>query len=342
MPARIEDVWWDGDVLRLKGYAYIAFQELADREVRPDPADPRGVRPPGQRHPAGGAPRPPTRRHRGGAGRRDQLRRVRLGGRGPGERAAAPREVPDRQLAAAARGPGEGRHPPPVALRHRPGPGQAAGLADRRRRADRAHHAGRQLRRRDLDHPRRGRGHPGRRHRARAHRHPARPPVRPGRRASLRARRDDGTSSLELPVATGGSPSGGGTPFVARRRPAAPSAATRTSTRPSRTAATWRDGDVWSLSLLPEADRRPDLALGRRRDAAAATDPRATPRSLVAHHPDGAPAGHRPAPAPGGRGRVRGRTTARSSSPAGTPSQLAPRPSWCSAPPNGRSRSPYR
>ena len=28
MPARIEDVWWDDDVLRLKGYAYIAFQEL--------------------------------------------------------------------------------------------------------------------------------------------------------------------------------------------------------------------------------------------------------------------------------------------------------------------------
>ena len=31
MPARVEDVWWDGDELHLTGYAYIANVPLATR-----------------------------------------------------------------------------------------------------------------------------------------------------------------------------------------------------------------------------------------------------------------------------------------------------------------------
>ena len=234
--ARIEDVWWDGDVLRLKGYAYIAFQELPteksgrirltlEESGHPDSVIPLEVR--RVRRPDVTEAAPDGVTNYDGSGWEAAV---------PVSAAAPPREVPDRQLAAAARGPGQGRHPAPVALRHRPGPGQAAGLADRRRRADRPHHAGRQLRRRDLDHTCRGRGHPGRRHGARAHRHPARPPLRPGHGvAACCARRRHLL----------GGPAGRHRRVAVRRQHPVRRAGrhqhprqTRTSTRPSRTAAT--------------------------------------------------------------------------------------------------------
>ena len=253
MPARIEDVWWDDDVLRLKGYAYIAFQELpTERSGRirltleesghPDSVIPLEVR---------RVRRPDVTE--AGAGRCDQLRRVRLGGRGPGERAAAPREVPDRQLAAAARGPGEGRHPAPVALRHRPGPGEAAGLADRRRRADRPHH------RRPATSASRSRPPPPRSRTSASTAPCSSSPApctvagstRPPRRCALRATTAPPRWSCRSPPA-GRRPAAA--PRSSRGSTSAPSAPTRTSTRPSRTVATSADGDVWSLSLLPEAD----------------------------------------------------------------------------------------
>ena len=338
MPARIEDVWWDGDVLRLKGYAYIAFQELPTeksgriRLTLEESGHPDSVIP-------------------------LELHRVRR----PDVTEVAPDGVTNYD------GSGWEAALPVSALRHR---GKFRTGNWRLRLEVRAKGV---TRRRWLSGTNPGRAkRPGWRIVDGARIVPttqagnfgveiSTTPAEVedirvdgtvleltgtlhGRRfdpatASLRAARDDGTSSLELPVATGGSSSGGSTPFVAR----VDISSLGNDEDVDETLAHGRDlgdGDVWSLSLLPEADgARISLSAGSGMPQPRLT--RATPRCWCT-----SPAGGAHRSSAGTRARrwraSPGRTTARSRSPAGTPRPVAPRPSCCSAPRTGPSRSPFR
>ena len=301
MPARIEDVWWDDDVLRLKGYAYIAFQELPTeksgriRLTLEESGHPDSVIP-------------------------LELHRVRR----PDVTEVAPDGVTNYD------GSGWEAALPVSALRHR---GKFRTGNWRLRLEVRAKGV---TRRRWLSGTNPGRAkRPGWRIVDGARIVPttqagnfgveiSTTPAEVedirvdgtvleltgtlhGRRfdpatASLRAARDDGTSSLELPVATGGSSSGGSTPFVAR----VDISTLGNDEDVDETLAHGRDladGDVWSLSLLPEADgARISLSAGSEMP-----QPRSDPgrhRGAGAHHPEGAPTGHRTAPTPGGGGRL--------------------------------------
>ena len=299
MPARIEDVWWDGDVLRLSGHAYIAFQELpTERSGRirltleesghPDSVIPlkvRRVRRPDVTETArdgvtnydgsGWEAEIPVSalRHRGRF--RTGNWRLRLEVRAKGV---------TRRRWLSGTDPGRGKRP---GWRTVDGarivPTTQAGnfgveISTTPAEVEDIRVDGMVLELTGTLHGRRF--------------DPA--------DASMRAARDDGTSSLELPVATGGSPSDGGTPFVAR-------VDLRTlggDDEVDETLAHGRDlgdGDVWNLSMLPEASGARIPALGRQRDAPAATHPR-WQRGPAPGHPDGSAAGHRPAPPPRGRG----------------------------------------
>ena len=164
--------------------------------------------------------------------------------------------VPHRQLAAARRGPGQGSHPAALALGHRPGSREAAGLArsSTARGSSRPPQAGQLRASRSRTTPAEVAGRPRRRHRPRAVPAPCTAAASTRRLPRCVLRREDGTSSLELPgrhrrVAG----AGGSTPFVAPgRRHAAllgVGEVDETLARGPRTAATASSG---SLSLLPD------------------------------------------------------------------------------------------
>ena len=251
LPARIEDVWWDGDVLRLSGYAYIAFLELpTERSGRirltlEESGHPESVI--------------PLEAHR--------VRR-------PDITESAPDGVTNYD------GSGWEASVPVAALRHR-GKFRTGGWRLRVEVRTKG-----VTRRRWLSGTEPGRGkRPGWRTVDGARIVPtttagnfavevSTTPAEVqdvridgtvleltgtlhGRRfdpttASLRAAREDGTSSLELPVATGGSPASGETPFVSRVDVSSLLGGGEVDETLARSQ-DLGDGVVWDLSLLPDA-----------------------------------------------------------------------------------------